>query len=107
MVLDLDAYKQGVEILTQFEYDSDEYLRLINIEYYDKQKEIVIISSNKGNTVMLNSKILYVEYDCDKKEIIELQDFTPNSYKIKRTLTQQMELLVYDLNNPKPAKPIC
>lgn len=107
LVLDLDAYKQGEEILLKFEFDSDEYLNLINIESYDKNKEIVIITSNTRNSILYNSRILFARYDLDKNQLIEFQDLTPSPYKIKRTMAQQMERLVYDLNNPKPRKPIC
>lgn len=107
LVLDLDAYKQGEEVIQKFEFDSDEYLNLINVESNEKNKEIVIITSNIRNVMMYNSKILYARYDFDKKEVIQFKDLTPNPYKIKRTMKQQIERLVYDLNNPKPDKPIC
>ena len=107
LVLDLDAYKQGEEIIQKFEFDSDEYLNLINIEHYDKNTEIVIITSNLGNSLHYISKALRIRYDYDKALLIEFEDYAPNPFKIKRTLKQQVELLVYDLNNPKPAKKIC
>lgn len=107
LLLDLDAYKQGQEILTKFAIGSDEYHKVVNIEYNEKQKEKVIITSNIKNGISYNSKILYARYDCNKRQIVEFEDLTPNPYKLKRTLEQQMELLVYELNNPKPSKPIC
>lgn len=107
LLLDLDAYKQGQEILTKFVVGCDEYHKVVNIEYNEKQKEKVIITSNIKNGISYNANILYARYDCDKKQIVEFEDYTPSPYKLKRTLEQQMELLVYELNNPKPCKPIC
>lgn len=107
LVLDLDAYKQDHEILTKFEFSSEEYHKVVNIEYNEMEKEIVIITSNGRNTMLYSSKILFARFDFDSKDIVELQDLTPNPCKIKRTLTQQMEQMVYDLNNPKPRKPVC
>ena len=107
LLLDLDAYKQGQEILTKFVVGCDEYHKVVNIEYNEKQKEKVIITSNIKNGISYNSKILYSNYDCDKKQIIEFEDYTPNPYRLKRTFAQQMELLVFELNYPEPCKPIC
>lgn len=107
LLLDLDAYKQGVEILTKFDFDSDEYHKVVNIEYNEKEKEKVIITSNRRNSISMSSKFLYIWFDLDKNQLIEFSDLTPNPYKLKRTMVQEMELLVYDLNNPKPRKPAC
>jgi hypothetical protein len=107
LLLDLDAYKCGETILTKFELDAENYHQIVNIEYNEKEKEKVIITGNKKNTISYSSKILRIRYDYDKKQIIELEDLTPSPYQLKRTLKQQMELLVFDLNNPKPRKPAC
>lgn len=107
LLLDLDEYKKGKEILTKYEYDSDEYFRVINIEYNEKEKEKVIITSNKRNSISMTSKVLYIWFDLDRNQLIEFQDLTPNPYKLKRTMRQEMELLAYDLTNPKPRKPAC
>ena len=107
LLLDLDAYKYGETILTKFELNAQNYHQIVNIEYNEKEKEKVIITGNKKNTIMYRSKILYARFDYDLGQLIEFQDYTPNAYQLKRNLKQQMELLVFDLNNPKPIKPIC
>lgn len=107
LLLDLDAYKQGVEILTQYSYDSDEYFKTVNIDYNEKEKEKVIITSNKRNSISMTSKILYIWFDLDKNQIIEFRDLTPNPFKLKRTLKQETDLLIYELQNPQPRKPAC
>ncbi len=77
LVLDLDAYKNGLEILHRFSYDSDEYLNFVNIESHEKNL------------------------------LLEFEDYSPNPYKLNRTLKHQMELLIFDLTHPKPSKPVC
>jgi hypothetical protein len=107
LLLDLDAYKCGETILIKFELNAQNYHQIVNIEYNEKEKEKVIITGNKKNTIMYRSKILYARFDYDLGQLIEFQDYTPNAYQLKRNLKQQMELLVFDLNNLKPIKPIC
>jgi hypothetical protein len=107
LLLDLDAYKCGETILTKFELDAENYHQIVNIEYNEKEKEKVIITANNKNTIYYESKLLRICYDYDKNEITELEDLTLNPYQLKRSLTQQIELLVFDLNNPKPQKPAC
>lgn len=53
------------------------------------------------------SKFLYIWFDLDKNQIIEFRDLTPNPYKLKRTIKQEAELLIYDLQNPKSRRPPC
>jgi hypothetical protein len=107
LLLDLDAYKYGETILTKFELNAQNYHQIVNIEYNEKEKEKVIITANHKNTIYYESKLLRICYDYDKNEITELEDLTPNTYQLKRTLAQQIELLIFDLNNPKPRKPAC
>lgn len=107
LVLDLDAYKKGEVFITEFEFNSEEYHKLVNIEVYEKNKEIVIITSNRGNALQYDSQSLFLMYNYDKDIILELYDKSPNPYKLKRSFKHQMELLAYDLTHPKPEKPAC
>lgn len=107
LVLDLDAYKRGEEIITKFEFDSYEYHQAVNIEAHEKNKEIVIITSNRCNSIHYNSHSLFVMFNFDKNLMLEFFDKTPNPYRLNRTLRQEMELLAYELNHPKPKKPAC
>ena len=107
LVLDLDAYKVGKEIIHKFEFDSAEYFYMVNIEIHEKNKEIVIITSNGSNVLEYDSHGLFQVYNYDKNLIIEFFDKAPNPYKLNRSLKHQMELLVYDLTYPKPEKPAC
>lgn len=107
LVLDLEEYKKGKDIVSKFSFDSEEYLRLVNIEAYEKNKEIVIISSNGTNCLQYDSKSLFLMFDYDRNIVYEFMDRAPNPFGLKRTLQQQIDLLVYDLNHPKPDKPVC
>lgn len=107
LVLDLDAYKMGKEIIHKFRFDSEEYLYFVNVERHEKNIEIVLITSNIMNTLHYFSKALRVRYNYDKELLLEFEDYAPNPYKLNRTLEHQVELLVYDLNHPKPQKPVC
>jgi hypothetical protein len=107
LLLDLDAYKCGETILTKFELYDENFHQIVNIEYNEKEKERVIFTSTVENSISYSSKLLRICYDYDKNEITELEDLTPSPYQLKRTLVQQIELLVFDLNNPKPRKPAC
>ena len=107
LVLDLDAYKLGKEIIKQFSFDSEDYHQLINIDFYEKNLEQVIITSNQGGCFLYHSKLLIVNYDYTKQYINHFEDLTPSPYKLKRTMQQQVKLLLFELNNPKPRKPAC
>lgn len=107
LVLDLDAYKEGEEIITKFEFGSEEYFYLVSIERHEKNKEIVLISSYAMNTMHYFSKALRARYDYDKDLLLEFEDYAPNPYKLNRSLRHEMELLVYELTHPKPDKPAC
>lgn len=107
LVLDLDEYKKGQAIINKFEFKSEEYRKLVNIDAYEKNKEIVIISSNGGNCLQYDSKSLFLMFDYDKNIVFEFLDKAQNPFKLKRTLKQEMELLVYELTHPKPDKPVC
>jgi len=107
LVLDLGAYKNGEIIILKFEFESDEYQKLVNIEIREKNKEIVIVTSNGSNVLEYDSHDLFLVYNYDKNTVIEFFDKSPNPYKLNRSLKHQMELLVYDLTHPKPKKPAC
>lgn len=107
LVLDLDAYKLGQEIIKSFEIGSEEYFQLINVERYEKKLEQVIITSNRYNSICFHSKLLIVEYNYDTNEIEHFEDLTPDPYKLNRSMKQEIELLLFELNNPKPRKPAC
>jgi hypothetical protein len=107
LVLDLDAYKMGQEIVQKFRFDSADYFHLVNIEVREKNKEIVIITSNSGGFIEYDSHGLYLMYDCSKNLVLDFYDRTPNPHKLNRSLNHQMKLLVFDLNHPKPKKPAC
>lgn len=107
LVLDLDEYKKGQAIIRKFELKSEEYRKFVNIEAYEKNKEIVIISSNGGNCLQYDSKSLFLMFDYDRDIVFEFLDKAQKPHKLKRTLKQQMDLLVYDLTHPKPDKPVC
>ena len=107
LVLDLDAYKLGKEIIKQFTFDSEDYHQLINIDFYEKKLEQVIITSNMGGSFLYHSKLLIMGYDYTKQYVDLFEDLTPSPYKLKRTMQQQMKLLVFELNHPKPRKPAC
>ena len=51
LVLDLDEYKKGKEIIHKFEFDSKDYFNLVAIECREKNKEIVLICSYMMNTL--------------------------------------------------------
>ena len=107
LVLDLDAYKIGKEIIHKFEFDSEEYFYLVNIEAREKNKEIVIITSNGEGFIEYDSNKLYLLYNYSKKLMQDFHDKTPNPYGLKRSLKHQMKLLVFDLTHPKAEKPVC
>lgn len=107
LVLDLDAYKNGKTVINKFKFNSIEYHRVVNIEAYNKNKEIVIITSNGGNTLQYDSHDLFLMYDYDKNLVFDFIDKIPSPYKLNRTLKQQMVLLAYDLTYPKSKKPVC
>lgn len=107
LVLDLDEYKKGQIIIRKFELKSEEYRKLVNIETYEKNKEIVIISSNVRKCLQYDSKSLFLMYDYDKNIVFEFFDKAQNPKNLKRTMRQQIDLLVFDLTHPKPDKPIC
>ncbi|MEK6627396.1 MAG: hypothetical protein AABY53_02125 [Bdellovibrionota bacterium] len=107
LVLDLDAYKKGKEILFKFEIGSEPYRILVNSEYASGNKDCVIITSSDKKRILFESKVLYLRYCINKKLILEILDKTPNPYKLKRSLQQEITLLVYNLNYPKPEKPVC
>lgn len=108
LVLDLDAYRKGREILFKFEIGSEVYRVLINTKYANGNKDCVIItSSNNKKSILYDSEILYLDYSIDKDLILVICDKTPNPYKLNRSLKHQMELLAYDLTHPKPMKPAC
>ena len=106
-ILDLDEYKKGKVNINKFDFNSEEYRKLVNIEAYEKNKEIVIISSNGVNCLQYDSKSLYLMFDYDKNIVFEFLDRAPNPNGLKRTMKQQMDLLFYELTHPKPDKPIC
>lgn len=107
LVLDLDAYKKGKEILFKFEIGSETYRISVNSEYASGNKDCVIITSNNKKSILFESKVLYLRYCIDKNLILEILDKTPNPHNLKRSLQQEMALLVYHLNYPKPEKPAC
>ena len=107
LVLDLDEYKKGQTIIRKFELKSEEYRKLVNIETYEKNKEIVIISSNVRKCLQYDSKSLFLMYDYDKNIVFEFFDKAQNPKNLKRSMKQQIDLLVFDLTHPKPDKPIC
>ncbi len=107
LVLDLDEYKKGQTIIRKFELKSEEYRKLVNIETYEKNKEIVIISSNVRKCLQYDSKSLFLMYDYDKNIVFEFFDKAQNPKNLKRTMKQQIDLLVFDLTHPKSEKPIC
>lgn len=107
LVLDLVAYRNGKEILFKFKLGSEVYRILVNTKYACGNLDCVIITFSNRKIVSLNSKYAYLRYDLDKTDLLEFEDRTVNHHNIKRTLRQQAELLVYELNNPKPQKPIC
>ena len=107
LVLNLTAYKMGQEVIYKFRFNSEECNSFVNIERYEKNIEIVFITSNIMNTLHYISKALRVRYNYDKNLLLEFEDRAPSPRKLKRTLKHQMELLAYDLTHPKPMKPAC
>lgn len=108
LVLDLDAYRNGKEVLFKFKLESKVYEILVNSKYACGNKDCVIITFNKKKIATLNSKYAYLMYNLDKLPILqEFEDRTIKPNKFKRTLQQQTELLIYELCNPKPDKPVC
>lgn len=107
LVLDLDAYKNGQESIQKFSFDSAYYFHLVNIDVREKNKEIVIITSNGGEFIEYDSHGLYLMYDCCKNPVLDFYDKTPNPYKLNRSLNHQMKSLVFDLTHPKAKKPAC
>lgn len=107
LVLDLDAFKAGKEILFKFRVDSEVYKILVNTKYANGSKDCVIITDNGKKSILLDSQILYLDYSIDKNLILEFFDKTPHPYKLKRSLKHEISLLVHDLTHPKPLKPAC
>ena len=109
LVLDLDEYKHKREVIRKFsiDFDSADYFKLVSIDRNEKNKEMVLISSNTKNTLHYFSHILRVTYDYEKDIILEFEDFTPRPNGVRRSLKRQMELLAYELTHPKPQKPAC
>lgn len=105
LVLDLDAYRVGREIILQFRFDSKDYFKFVNIEVRNKNKEIVIITSNGDGFFEYDSSKLFVLYNYKKKTMLIFNDKTPSPYRINRSLKQQMLVLAHDLTYPKLKKP--
>lgn len=105
LVLDLDAYRVGSEIILQFSFDSEDYFKFVNIEVRNKNKEIVIITSNGDGFIEYDSSKLFILYNYKINEILIFYDKTPSPYRINRSLKQQMLVLAHDLTYPKLKKP--
>lgn len=107
MVLDLDAYKLGQEIIHKYRFDSEEYHFVVNIDAREKNKEIVIITSNGDGYIEYDSHNLYLMHNYRKNLILDLYDKSPSPYQLKRSLKHEMIVLAYELAHPKPEKPVC
>ncbi len=107
MVLDLTDYKSGKESIRRYKIGCKKYRRYINRECPNKNIDIVIITSNISNQITYSSKYLYAIFCYDRNEFIEIEDLKPLKTQFNRTITQEIELLFFNLRNPQPIKPAC
>ena len=107
LVLDLADYKSGKETIYKYKIGSKKYRNYINVECHEKNIDIVIITSNKGNQITYRSQYLYAIFCCDRNEFIEIEDLRSSKRLFERTMKQEIELLFFELHNPQPVKPLC
>ena len=107
IVLDLELYKKGITQIYVFDIESKIYYEFINSDMASTDRETIVWTSLKNNFVTIYTKQIRLSFDLDKNEIDDYEDLNLRSHFVKLDMRQQAELLVYELNHPKPEKPDC
>ncbi len=107
IVLDLELYKKGITQVYVFDIKSSIYYEFINSKLASIYRETIIWTSLKKQSVSMYSKKLRISFDLDKEEIDGYENLNFRHHFVKLNMKQQAELLIFELNNPKPTKPDC
>ncbi len=107
IILDLDFYRKGITQTYVFEIGTDEHDQFINAYMCFNKRAFIQYVSARKTFVSMYSRNFSFYFDLEINELTEYVDSNVRPYFINRDIRQQAELLVYELNHPKPEKPDC